>query len=40
MDKQFNENFITKGDPEFEYDKRQDFKGDESNEWDDSISEF
>ncbi len=40
MDKNFQEHFIPKGAPGFEYDKRVDFHADESNEWDDSISEF
>jgi hypothetical protein len=40
MDNQFKENFLSKGDADFEYDKREDFIGEESNEWDDSISEF
>lgn len=40
MDRQFQENFITKGDPNFHYDKRADFEANESNEWDESLSEF
>ncbi len=40
MDRQFQENFVTKGDSNFQYDKRADFEANESNEWDESLSEF
>ena len=40
MDKQFQEHFIPKGALGFEYDKREDFQAEESNEWDESLSEF
>lgn len=40
MDHQFKENFITKENPNFLYDNRKDFQGNESNEWDESASEF
>lgn len=40
MEEDFRKKQITKGDQNFEYDKRQEFEPDESNEWDVDLDDF
>lgn len=40
MDEVFKKNQINQNDENFEYEKNVEFKPDESNDWDDSESDF